>query len=85
MGLEAVARTHVIIDEEILRRIDALAGARGRSRFLEDAAREKLSRIELKAALEETAGVMNAADYPEFRDLAAIEETIRQRRAGDDA
>jgi metal-responsive CopG/Arc/MetJ family transcriptional regulator len=35
-----MARTHVILDDDLLTAIDAVAGQRGRSRFLEEAAKE---------------------------------------------
>jgi len=73
----------VIIDEDVLRRIDAVAGQRGRSRFLEEAAREKLRRTELRAALEDTAGILDARDYPEFRDVSTTAKTVNRRRAQD--
>ena len=38
-------RMHVILSEEVIAAIDEHAVQRGRSRFLEEAAREKLHRI----------------------------------------
>lgn len=75
-----MARTHVVMSEELLEAIDLIAGERGRSRFLEDAAREKLRRLELERAVRETAGVLSAEDYPEWRDRKAIREWVRRER-----
>jgi hypothetical protein len=61
-----VARTHVIIDDAVLEAIDAIAGERGRSRFLEHAAREKLSRLALESAIHSTSGIVDGEDYPEW-------------------
>ncbi len=49
-----MARTHVVMADEVLEAIDERVGERGRSRFLEEAAREKLMRIELEEALRST-------------------------------
>ena len=40
-----MARTHVVMSDEVLEAIDEVAGQRGRSHFLEEAAREKLERL----------------------------------------
>ncbi len=58
-----MARTHVVMDQEILEQIDRRVGARGRSRFLEQAAREKLARLELEEALQATSGMVGEKDY----------------------
>jgi len=71
-----VGRTHVILDDALLDAIDNLVGKRRRSRFLEDAAREKLERAVLAAALESCSGVLKDQDYPEFTDQTAINEWV---------
>ncbi len=73
-----MARAHVVMSEETLREIDRLVGERSRSRFLEEAAREKLERLALAASLEETAGV--ASDHPEWRDRRAAADWVRGTR-----
>lgn len=75
-----MARAHVVMSDEILNAIDRLVGHRARSRFLEEAAREKLDRLELAAVLAETAGVAKAAAYPEWRDRRTTEDWVRQLR-----
>jgi hypothetical protein len=80
-----MARTHVVLDDDLVDAIDALVGQRGRSRFLEHAAREKLHRLELEAALVTTAGVVRSDDYPEFADQASINEWVRAQRRSEAA
>jgi hypothetical protein len=75
-----VARTHVIIGDGVIEAIDRLVGQRGRSRFLEEAACEKLERIELDKALVSTAGILKDKDYPEFKDQRSINEWVRAQR-----
>jgi metal-responsive CopG/Arc/MetJ family transcriptional regulator len=75
-----MARTHVIVADEVMEAVDRLVGERGRSRFLEEAAREKLARIELEAAVKGTAGALNVADYPEWRDRRSTAAWVRKVR-----
>ncbi|GAC1605861.1 MAG: hypothetical protein NVS3B21_35540 [Acidimicrobiales bacterium] len=80
-----MARTHVILDEAVIEAIDQLVGQRGRSRFLETAARERLQRLGLEKALVSTAGILSDEDYPEFTDQAAINDWVRAQRRTEEA
>ncbi len=74
-------RTHLVLSEEIVREIDALVGKRRRSRFVEDAVRDKLKRESLLKTLKETAGILSAEDYPEWattEDVAAWVHRLRR-------
>jgi hypothetical protein len=77
--------THVILDDEVIEAIDELVGQRGRSRFLEDAAREKLGRLELERALASTSGILKDKDYPEFADQPSINDWVRAQRRTEEA
>lgn len=79
-----MGRTHVVLSDEVMAAIDERVGERGRSRFLEDAAREKLERLELDAALREGAGILREKDYPYWRDQQAINEWVRAQRQTED-
>lgn len=78
-----MGRTHVILDDEVLKAIDGTVGQRGRSRFLEEAAKEKLERIELETAIRKGAGLLKDEDYPHWRDTASVQEWVRASRRGD--
>lgn len=78
-----MARTHVILDDELVKAIDDKVGQRGRSRFLEDAAREKLERLALEAAISEGAGVLREKDHPHWRDTASVQEWVQRSRRGE--
>lgn len=80
-----MARTHVILDDDVIAAIDEMVGQRGRSRFLEAAAREKLDRVKLEQALSSTAGILKAGDYPEFNDQESINEWVRVQRRSEEA
>ncbi len=75
-----MARTHVILSVELLERLNERVGERGRSRFLEEAAREKLERIELEEALTQTAGVTRGKRYDRWRDRTTSATWVRQGR-----
>jgi hypothetical protein len=77
-----MARTHVILSDEVITSIDERVGERGRSRFLEEAAREKLERLELEAAIREGSGVLKDRDYPYWRDTESTQEWVRRSRRG---
>jgi hypothetical protein len=80
-----VARTHVILSDDLIEAIDKRFGERDRSRFLEEAAREKLERLELGEALVSVAGVVREQDYPEFADQRSINEWVRAQRRTEEA
>ncbi len=80
-----MTRTHVVLDEGVIEEIDRLVGQRGRSRFLEEAARERLARLQLEGALGSTAGILKGHDYPEFEDQASINRWVQAQRRTEDA
>ena len=78
-----MARTHVILSDEVIAAIDDRVGERGRSRFLEEAAREKLERLEIEAAIRDGAGLLKEKDYPHWRDTSTVQEWVRTSRRGE--
>jgi hypothetical protein len=78
-----MARTHVILADEVISAIDERVGQHGRSRFLEEAAREKLERLELQAAIRDGAGMLKDKDYPHWRDTGSVKEWVRTSRRGE--
>jgi metal-responsive CopG/Arc/MetJ family transcriptional regulator len=75
-----MARAHVVMSDETLQKIDRLVGERSRSRFLEEAAREKLERLALVASLNETAGIAGTRAHPQWRDRRAAADWVRRTR-----
>lgn len=80
-----MARTHVVLSDEVIAGIDERVGERGRSRFLEAAAREKLERLDLEVAIREGAGVLKEKDYPKWRDQEAVNGWVRAQRQTEEA
>jgi len=75
-----VARTHVVMADELLGAIDKVVGQRGRSRFLEEAAKEKLQRLDLEKAIKRSAGIARGSAYKQWRDEPATREWVREAR-----
>jgi len=75
-----MARTHVVMSDEVIDEIDRRVGQRGRSRFLEQAAKEKLARLELEEALDATKGIATGERYRHWRDAASSSAWVRRGR-----
>lgn len=73
-------RTHIIVAEELIKEIDQLAGKRKRSRFVEEAIREKLEREVLGRALEKSAGILDLKKHPEWDTPEKISAWVRASR-----
>jgi Arc/MetJ-type ribon-helix-helix transcriptional regulator len=64
-------RTHVVLDEELVKDIDRLVGMRRRSVFLTEAAQEKLMRYRQVEALKAAVGAWKDKDHPELKGGSA--------------
>jgi hypothetical protein len=80
---DGMARTHVVMAEEVLEEIDRRVGPRGRSRFLEEAAREKLERLALEEAIRSTEGIARGKGYEHWRDRRTTVAWVREVRRSD--
>ena len=54
----SLVRTNLTLPEDLLVEVDALAGPRGRSRYVAEAVEQRLKRDKLGQAIVSTAGVM---------------------------
>jgi hypothetical protein len=81
--IEVAMRTHVILPDKLIAEIDSLVGKRKRSRFVEEAIREKLKRKSLLKALTETAGVLPAGEYPQWETTEKTAAWVRESRQRD--
>jgi len=64
----ALARTNLTLPEDLLAEVDALAGPRGRSRYVADAVAQRVKRDKLGKAIRETAGILVGTPYQMTRD-----------------
>ncbi len=77
------ARVHVTLPADLLERVDRVAGKRRRSRFVEEAVREKLAREAQRATLEAGAGILSQEDYPEWSTPEDISRWVSNLRQAD--
>jgi metal-responsive CopG/Arc/MetJ family transcriptional regulator len=75
-----MARTHVVLSDEVLRAVDEVAGRRGRSRFLEEAAREKLEQLALADSIAASAGIARGRAYAHWEDRPAAASWVQKTR-----
>jgi metal-responsive CopG/Arc/MetJ family transcriptional regulator len=54
----ALARTNLTLPEALMAEVDALAGPRGRSKYVAEAVAARVKRDKLGKAIRETAGIM---------------------------
>lgn len=73
-------RAQVVIPEDLLLEVDALVGARRRSDFFVEAAREKLDRMKLRREAHKLAGFLRNADTPHWETPAATSGWVRSLR-----
>jgi predicted transcriptional regulator len=80
-----LVRTHVLLPMELVEEVDRVAGARRRSRFVEEAIRQHLRREALSTALRETAGALRDDDYPAWDGPEKASAWVRDGRKADEA
>ena len=73
-------RTHVVLPDDVVEGVDELVGKRGRSRFIAEAAREKLRRERLIRVLDETAGSLDLSRHPEWATDEGVATWVRALR-----
>ena len=77
-------RTHVVLPDDLVEEIDRIAGKRKRSEYIAEAIREKLNYDKLGKALEESAGILDPADYPEWSTPEKVSAWVRDLRRQSD-
>ncbi|MBM4408703.1 MAG: CopG family transcriptional regulator [Chloroflexi bacterium] len=79
----ALARTNLTLPESLVREIDAVAGPRGRSRYVAEAVAQRLKRDRLLRAVDATAGVLRGTRHAMSRDeVTALIDTLRSEESG---
>jgi len=77
-------RMHVVLPEDLVRAVDALAGKGKRSRFIEEAVREKLRKERLLSALKDSAGTLSGEDHPHWETPEKVASWVRELRRESD-
>ena len=75
--------TNLSLPDDLVAAVDAVAGRRNRSAFVEGAIRQRLKRERLREAMGRAAGAWSDADYPEFGTTERVVQWVRERRAED--
>jgi metal-responsive CopG/Arc/MetJ family transcriptional regulator len=73
--------TNLSLPRDLVEELDAVAGKRNRSAFVEEAIRYRLNREKLKGTWERAAGAWKTSDYPEFATSEKVVEWVRAGRA----
>ena len=77
------SKAHLIFPEDLLRAIDKLVGKRGRSKFVVEATRKELKRIQFLEALREAAGSWKDEEHPELKERGTYQWVREQREMED--
>ena len=84
-AIKEVTRTHVLMPRDLLDAVDRAVGRRRRSRFLAEAAREKLLRMERADAARAVAGSLAERHIPGWETAESATTWVRSlRRASDE-
>ena len=73
--------TNLTLPVDLVAQVDAIAGASGRSRFIEDATRAAIRREQLRALHASIAGVLTAEDHPQWATSDDVVAWVRESRA----
>ena len=77
--MSTTRRTHISLPADLVAKIDALVGARGRSAFLSEIADKEVRRRRLLAALQDPEPGWKDEDHPDIVALGTAEWVRRQR------
>ncbi len=78
-------RMHVFLPDDLVSALDQAVGKRRRSRFVEEAIREKLAREAQGAALRQSAGALDVDAYPEWATPEQTSAWVQEQRRQDEA
>jgi len=76
----AKIKTHIIFPAELLDAIDKTIGGRKRSKFIVEAAKEKLEKLKFRQALEASAGCWKDKNHPCLRTQEDIRTYLKKAR-----
>ena len=74
-------KVHLTFPPKIISEIDNLVGKRGRSKFVSEAAKEKINREKFSKAIRECAGTWKSENHPNLsssKDVVKFVEKIRK-------
>jgi hypothetical protein len=78
------ARTHVIMEEDIVKEIDRLVGKKKRSNFIATAARKELKRLKQLSVIRQFKGAWKDADHADMAGKEGTDKWVRKLRNEDE-
>ena len=78
-------RTHIVLPTQLLDEIDAIVGPRERSKFIAEAAAEKLRRMRLVDLVDKLAGSLKGRDTPGWETAESAAAWVHESRQADQA
>jgi len=78
------ARTHVIIEEDIVKEIDRLVGKKKRSNFIATATKKELKRLTQLSLIRKFKGAWKDEDHPEMAGKEGTDKCVRKMRNEDE-
>ncbi len=76
-----LARTNLTLPEDLLAEVDALAGPRGRSRYVAEAVARRVKRDKLGKAIRESAGAL--VGTPSAMNREQVSAWVEELRSGE--
>ncbi|MCD4784617.1 MAG: hypothetical protein K8T10_12420 [Candidatus Eremiobacteraeota bacterium] len=76
-------KINIILPENLLNKLDEVAGPRNRSPFVVNLIRQELKRKEMLKILDKASGSWTDEDYPEFDTSAKIDKFVDELRKRD--
>jgi len=76
----AKIKTHIIFPADLLHAIDKTIGGRKRSKFIVEAAKEKLEEIKFQQALEVAAGCWRDENHPDLESRKDMRNYLQKAR-----
>lgn len=78
--MSELAKTHMLFPKPLLRKIDRAVGVGHRSRFVIEAAAEKLARLGFLAALKSSSGAWSSKRHPDLRSQEGVNRFLKKVR-----
>ncbi len=75
-----LAKTHILFPKQLLKQIDKRVGVGFRSKFVIEAAQEKLARFKALEAMESAAGSWTSKNHPSLKNQKDINRYLKKTR-----
>lgn len=73
-------KAHMVFPEDVLQSIDKMVGKRKRSKFVVEATKKELKRVQFLQALRETAGTWKDENHPDLKEKGTYQWVREQRQ-----